>query len=84
MQDKMKQNMDDVKFTMIDQSYEKIGNSGIYRIQLIKDWFRKIIDNIVTTDYKAFFAILNSMSYEKWLNSVKATPDISSKPIKRF
>ena len=69
---------------MLDQIYEKIGNSGTYRMKLIKICFRTIIDNIITQENKALIAWMNSMSFPKLLNTIKSEPVFGTKPIKRF
>ena len=80
----MKNNLDDVKFTMLDQIYENIGSNGTYRINLIKTWFKTIIENIVNQEHKAIIALKTSIGFEKLVNKLKTTPSEINKSIKRF
>ena len=45
-----------VRFTMIDQTLDVVGDYGSKRVTLIKDCFRTIIDNIMSIESKALFA----------------------------
>ena len=64
----IKNNPDQVRFSMIEQTNETMGSFGSYRIQLIKSWIKLIIDNIVDDRMKAVIAWAFHMSSSKFLN----------------
>ena len=57
----IKNDPEKVRFTMLDQTMDNIGSYGNYRIQLIKNWFKIIIENIVDDKIKAIAAWLNNI-----------------------
>ena len=57
----IKNDPEQVRFTMLDQTMDNIGSYGSYRIQLIKNWFKIIIENIVDDKIKAIAAWLNNI-----------------------
>lgn len=63
----IEKNPEQIKFTMIDDARERIGNYGSMRVDLIKNAFKTIIDNIVCGETKAIIAILNHMPVRKWV-----------------
>ena len=79
----IKNNPEKVRFTMLDQIIENMGSYGSYRIQLIKNWFKIIIENIVDDKIKAIAAWLNNMSVAKFYNALKLTSTEKNK-YKRF
>mmetsp|Transcript_28730 Transcript_28730/g.32845 ORF Transcript_28730/g.32845 Transcript_28730/m.32845 type:complete len:117 (+) Transcript_28730:220-570(+) len=84
LQKKLIEDPDQVKFTMLDQTYESMGCYGKFRIDLIKSSFRTIIDNVIPPEYKAFFAVLNSMSIDKYVELCSSNDSDEKKQNKRF
>ena len=79
----IRDNPKNVRFTMIDQANDKMGSYGSYRVQLIKSWFKIIIDNIIDDRAKAAIAWINNIPISKFLNVLKSMKNGKDKH-KRF
>jgi len=51
-----KERPEQVKFTMIHETFEKLNNSSPLRINLIKNAFTTILDSILAPDTKCFYS----------------------------
>ena len=79
----IKDNPDQVRFSMIEQTNDTMGSYGSYRIQLIKDWFKLIIENIIDDRMKAVIAWINNLPLSKFCNMMKPSKSGKDKN-KRF
>lgn len=61
-----------IKFTMMENTLDKMGNHGSLRVKTIKNAFKVIIDNIVCRETKAAMAILNNISVRRWVSICRA------------
>ena len=81
--DIMKDNPEQVRFSMIEQANDMMDSYGSCRVQLIKSWFKLIIDNILDDRMKAYFASISNLSFSKFMTLWKPTKLGETKP-KRF
>ena len=81
--DMVKDNPEQVRFSMIEQANDVMGSYGSCRVQLIKSWFKLIIDNIVDDRMKGVMAWISSLSIPKFNAIWKPSKLGKSKP-KRF
>lgn len=68
----IKTNPDNIKLTMIAQTNEKVGEFGTVRINLLKECFKTIIENIIPVDTKMVVAILSKNSINKCRRSAES------------
>ena len=63
----IKQNPEQVRFTMIDSVLQSVGDFGTERVNFIKDWFRKILENAISPDSKAAIVLFDHISFSKFV-----------------
>ena len=67
----IKHDPEQVRFTMIDSVLQSVGDFGTERVSFLKDWFRKILENVIPIDSKAAIVLFDNISLSKFIKKHK-------------